>query len=570
MNYSYIIYSVIAVIIIFVVYGALSRRKIYAEVDRIEAWKIKILNKPVTEEISKVKGLIMSGETEEKFEQWRNDWDHVVGNVLPDIEEGLFDAEEHANKYRFKKAKFILQQLRQDLTDIETQLELMMKDIQLLITSEEQNRSEITETKEQFIDVKRYFSIHRSSFGQATDILQERVDKLEQSLEAFDEATKQGNYINARQILQDTKVELEFVHKMLVDIPKYLEELTQTIPTDLEELRNGIIEMEQSGYPLEEFGFEAQIEEMTVKCQEQLLKIQQLQVEEIPNEVEEINKSVESIYEKMEAEVQAKQQVETKLTSVSQLVLETKEKLAVHDEELAVVKQSYRIEAAEAKTHEELSERLGNVVTNIQTVEESLLLKPFSVLLLQLKETEQKLIQLNESIDESQLHLTTLRKDELKAKQALRELKQKILEGKRLIQKSNVPGLPLQLLEELQTSEKNLYAALLKVEEIPIEMHVVNVKVAEVTEQISHLNEMVKETINNAYLAERLIQYGNRYRSKSEVLKAQLIEAEDAFRSYYYEEAIEIAKEAIMRFEPNVMEKVQHFLDKEEKVLIQS
>ncbi|UOE93457.1 septation ring formation regulator EzrA [Alkalihalobacillus sp. LMS39] len=570
MNYSYIIYGIIVVIIIFVVYGALSRRKIYAEVDRIEAWKIKILNKPVTEEISKVKGLIMSGETEEKFEQWRNDWDHVVGNVLPDIEEGLFDAEEHANKYRFKKAKVILQQLRQDLTDIETQLELMMEDIQLLITSEEQNRSEISDTKEQFIDVKRYFTIHRSSFGQATDILQERVEKLEESLEAFDEATKQGNYINARQILQDTKVELEFVHKMLVEIPKYLEELTQTIPTDIEEVRNGIIEMEQSGYPLGEFSFEAQVEELTEKCQEQLVKIQQLQLEEITKEVEEINTTIESIYEKMEAEVQAKQQVETKLTTIGQLVLETKEKLTIHDEELAVVKQSYRIEAEEAKTHAQLSERLGNVMTSIETVDETVEQKPFSVLLQQLMETEQQLLQLNGSIDESQLHLTTLRKDELKAKQALKELKHKILEGKRVIQKSNVPGLPLQLLEELQTSEKNLYAALLKVEEIPIEMHVVNVKVAEVTEQISHLDEMVKETINNAYLAERIIQYGNRYRSKSEAFEQQLAEAEDAFRSYYYEEAIEIAKEAIMQYEPNVMDKVQHFLNEDEKILIQS
>ena len=50
----------------------------------------------------------MNGQTEERFDRWRSIWDDIVSDCsLPDLEELLFDAEEHIDKYHFKKAKEI-------------------------------------------------------------------------------------------------------------------------------------------------------------------------------------------------------------------------------------------------------------------------------------------------------------------------------------------------------------------------------------------------------------------------------------------------------------------------------
>ena len=46
------------------------KRKYYSEVDRYESWKIDIMNRPVLDEMSKVKQLNMTGQTEELFERW--------------------------------------------------------------------------------------------------------------------------------------------------------------------------------------------------------------------------------------------------------------------------------------------------------------------------------------------------------------------------------------------------------------------------------------------------------------------------------------------------------------------
>jgi len=91
---------IILLLVAIIVYGFLKRKKIYAEVDRLESWKLRILNEPVTDEIAKVKQLNMTGQTEEKFESWRVTWDEIVTNELPAIDDLLFEAEEAADRYR--------------------------------------------------------------------------------------------------------------------------------------------------------------------------------------------------------------------------------------------------------------------------------------------------------------------------------------------------------------------------------------------------------------------------------------------------------------------------------------
>ncbi|KHF29194.1 Septation ring formation regulator EzrA [Anoxybacillus sp. BCO1] len=91
-------------------YTYVYRKRLYKQIDQLEQWKISLMNRPVPEEMAKIKALNMMGETEQLFEKWRNEWDDIVAVQLPNIEEKLFDIEEAVVKYRFMKAKDALQQ----------------------------------------------------------------------------------------------------------------------------------------------------------------------------------------------------------------------------------------------------------------------------------------------------------------------------------------------------------------------------------------------------------------------------------------------------------------------------
>ena len=80
------IFAALAALIILFLIGHFTKRRYFNEVDRYETWKIDIMNRPVLDEMSKVKQLNMTGQTEELFEGWRNQWDEIVTVELPSIE----------------------------------------------------------------------------------------------------------------------------------------------------------------------------------------------------------------------------------------------------------------------------------------------------------------------------------------------------------------------------------------------------------------------------------------------------------------------------------------------------
>ena len=94
----------IIVLIILTTIAFLFRRKHIQEIGRLEQEKLQIQHKPILEEMTKVKQLNMTGETEEKFERWRSEWTEVMDVHMPEIDTLLFDVEDVVDRFRFRKA----------------------------------------------------------------------------------------------------------------------------------------------------------------------------------------------------------------------------------------------------------------------------------------------------------------------------------------------------------------------------------------------------------------------------------------------------------------------------------
>jgi septation ring formation regulator len=65
------------------------------------------------------------------------------------------------------------------------------------------------------------------------------------------------------------------------------------------------------------------------------------------------------------------------------------------------------------------------------------------------------------------------------------------------------------------------------------------------------------ELIENVMLAEKAIQYGNRYRSQYPSVAKGLSEAEKAFRHYDYQDALEQAAASIEGVDPEALKKIK-------------
>src|SRR5699024_7756361 len=128
-----IIIGIILVVIVLIIIGLILRKRVYDAVDDLESWKLDVMNRNIATELSRIKTLNLSGETQKKFETWKNQWENIAATDLSHVEEYLFDAEESADRYRFPSAKKALQKGNEILHTIEKDLERMLEELDLLL-----------------------------------------------------------------------------------------------------------------------------------------------------------------------------------------------------------------------------------------------------------------------------------------------------------------------------------------------------------------------------------------------------------------------------------------------------
>ncbi|MGM0853532.1 MAG: septation ring formation regulator EzrA [Bacillota bacterium] len=563
---QYVIAGIILILIVFLI-GFISRKKYYAEIDRYEAWKIDIMNKPVSDELSKVKQLNMTGQTEELFDGWRQGWDEIVAVQLPDVEELLFDAEEYTDKFRFTKTRETLSRIDNVLTEIEQKIEQILTELNELIGSEEKNREEIQSLQEEYRNSKKQLLAYRHTYGQTAKYLENILDKLSEQMDQFNDLTEQGNYLDAREIVLSLAQEMKDVSYKMETVPKLITDCENLLPAQLSELEAGYVEMKGQGYRLDHIEVEKEVASLKDTLLHFNKNLEELKVEEVEEGIQEIKVKVENLYDLLEKEVHAKHFVHQYKDQTTEGLIKAKEDNEDIQSEVTLVKQGYHLQDADLDTPSEIETKIiqlskrHEMLMNKEESNET----AYSSLSDELKEIRNGLEELNREQSEFSIYLQNLRKDELATREKIQELKKKVAEASRIISKSNVPGLPADykdLLDEVHRKIEQVNASLT---EKPLSMKFVQETLMGAEDTVDHFYTKTGDLIENVLLSEKIIQYGNRYRSKYSSVRDGLQSAEESFRQYDYRKALEEASTTIEKVEPGALKKIEKMMDLEEK-----
>lgn len=422
------------------IYNYAYRKKIYREIDRLEAWKIAIMNRPITDELSKVKQLNMTGETEQLFERWRQLWDDIVATRLPAVEEKLFDVEEFLDKYRYTKAKGVLRDIEQMLRKTEEDIQTILHELDELVGSEEQNRTEIEQLKTVYRDAKKTLLAYRHTFGSAEEKLTEKLESIHHEFQRFEELTNAGNYLAAREVVLFLKKELNGFSQMLQDIPEMLTECQSTIPAQLAELLDGYKEMEEAGYILGHLQIEREMAEKQEKLRQSVEMIRHLRVEEAKQAIEEIKEEVDALYDLLEKEVMAHRYVKTEIDQIEEQLYRLSEEAKQTSVETSFVQQSYRLSAQDLEKYRSIEKQIQQLVKRFSLVQARVMEEQTAHSIIK-EELEQLLVQMQmmkEEHEQFREMLQTLRKNELAAREKLHDMRRKLSEAIRSVKKKPV------------------------------------------------------------------------------------------------------------------------------------
>ena len=561
---EYII-GIFIIIISLSIVGFYARKKIYQEVDRLELWKVEILNRPVTEEIAKVKELNMTGQTEVFFEQWRKIWDEIITIKLPEIEDLLFDAEEFADKYRFKSSKQMLVQIEEKLNESEHSISQVLEELNELIGSEEKNRIEVEELKQTYRNLKKLLLAHRHSYGKAETHLEATLDEVNQKFKEFDEATKEGNYLEAREMVIYTKETLSQLQINMDDIPTLLSECQTTLPNQLNELQDGIKQMDEQGYILDHIQVTKEIDRIKTQLEAYRLLLEKVEIQEVKAGIEEIKESIETLYDLLEKEVEAHHFVNKELKQIDDHLNTLLEESESTEEEILFVQQSYQLTDEDIETHRNIVKKLKQLLKQFVNVQNKLTEEhvAYTIVREELEDILSSFQELKNSHIQYREMIHTLRKDELHAREKIEVLQKRLTEVRRLIDKNNIPGLPSEFVDALSETGQSIQSVNIKLNEKPLNMGSVNQTLQNAEELVEVLYNTTEEMIDRVFFAERVIQYGNRYRSRNSSFAQSLREAEGSFRNSQYQLALEQAATAIEELEPGALKKIEELMANE-------
>jgi septation ring formation regulator len=555
---NYIIGGIGIVICLFVA-GYFIKRKYYNGVDELENWKIDMMNRPVLEELAKVKQLNMIGQTEELFERWRKEWDDIVTTELPTIEELLFDTENYIDKYNFPKAKKTQDTIRFKMESVDKRIDTILEELNNLVGSEEKNRSEIEELKESYRVSKKNLLAHRHTYGETEKKIETMLHEVAEFFITYDEKTNNGDYLEAREIVYKMQERLTTITYLMEKIPPLLIECQTKLPEQLDELKDGYVDMLEQGYILEHLQMEEAIENLMNELASTENDLREGKVEAVEKVIAEIQEKLDLLYDLLEKEVLAKNYCSNNINVTKEILEDVQQGNAQLQVEVGLLQTNYNLDNEDIELQFKLEKKLNHLYKQYEVLEHKLLTESAAHTLLgeELKELKGQLE--NASLEQKELfdRLHALRKDEVSAHNRIRELSKQVAEAIRSVTNSNLPGVTDEYNELVREAKESIDEAKRMLDRTPLNM--VEVKnIIEVTEEkVTVLVNATLELVETVYLAEKIIQYGNRYRRQYQKVHQGLLEAEAHFRNYRYKEALQYAAATIEEIEPGSTNKIQ-------------
>lgn len=551
--------GIILLIIVLIIFGLISRKKIYDTVDRLESWKLDIMGRNVASQLGRIKSLNLTGETQEKFEAWKERWESILTKELPDIEEYLFDAEEAADRYRFSKSRKIVNDAEKVLGSIENDIEKMLQEVDELIESEKLSRKETEELHPTLKVLRREISQNRFQYGKADSNFEEKIDGMEAEFDKYYELVDLGNYLEAEQLVINMKADIENLEIQIKAFPEVYKQCKHDLPAQLENLHSGIKEMKDGGYHVSHLGFEKE----TRTYQDQLLdgvrSLDDGDTSIAEPMIKDIEERIKEMYQLLEKEALAKNYLEIQVPSYQASLANFTNTFHDTKTEVEHLRQAYYFEDTDMERYLSLEKTITMLKDQLDKLSDEKENEDtaHSELREQIESGFDQIEALQKKHEEFKKRIHNLRKDELEAKEKLIEMREQLYDVKRKLKKSNIPGVPTFILGMLETASDKNSRVIMTIEKQPLDMAEVQQSLSDAKKSVEQAVEQTDLMLEQAYFTEQVIQYANRYRSRNTILSAKLAESERLFRSFEYELALEQAAKAVEEVEPGALKRIE-------------
>lgn len=555
----YIILAIIVIILIAVgvlFYLRSNKRQI---IEKAIERKNEIETLPFDQNLAQLYKLNLKGETKTKYDAMKKDNVESTNKYLAPVEEKIHNAEALLDKFSFNAAQSEIDDANELMDSYEQSYQQQLEDVNEIIALYKDNDELYDKCKVDYREMKRDVLANRHQFGEAASLLETEIEKFEPRLEQYEVLKADGNYVQAHNHIAALNEQMKQLRSYMEEIPELIRETQKELPGQFQDLKYGCRDLKVEGYDLDHVKVDSTLQSLKTELSFVEPLISRLELEEANDKLANINDKLDDMYDLIEHEVKAKNDVEETKDIITDNLFKAKDMNYTLQTEIEYVRENYYINESDAQSVRQFENEIQSLISVYDDIlkEMSKSAVRYSEVQDNLQYLEDHVTVINDKQEKLQNHLIQLREDEAEAEDNLLRVQSKKEEVYRRLLASNLTSVPERFIIMKNEIDHEVRDVNEQFSERPIHVKQLKDKVSKIVIQMNTFEDEANDVLVNAVYAEKLIQYGNRYRKDYSNVDKSLNEAERLFKNNRYKRAIEIAEQALESVEPGVTKHIE-------------
>lgn len=527
-------------------------------INELDVEKNKLIGVSILSEFSKVKELVKTDNLKHKLDDWDNIFKNIKDSEVPKLNDLILETEFLVDKKEYKQAIKKIAYIEMQIMELRKKSEKLVEEIKLITTSEERNRSLITKLKINYREIESKFSRTKKDYGEIAEFIEKEFKNIEKEFQDFEDAMDVNDYVLVERIVTSLEEKINNMKVIIEEVPSIVLTATVLLPNRIEEMTTIYFRMLRDGYPLDYLNVEYNFKEIKEKISKIIEELKKLNIGESKIELRTMLEYFDTLYNDFDKEKECKdifkedtKTLKNKLDKIKKIVKDIY--LQIDD-----IKSTYDLtdEAINKfsilnKNLEQISEDYKALIShgNGHTF-------AYSKLVDELNGLNIKLSRLQDDLDYQLRSITSMKDDETRAKEQLDSIKKLLKQSKNKLNEYKIPVIPSSYFIELKEAQDAIREVMKELDKKPIVIKILNIRVDTARDLVFKIYNKTNDMVKSVKMSEKIIIYGNRYRSEYPAINEALDKATNLFYKGQYKLSFDLASEAILKVDSDVVEKL--------------
>ena len=551
--------SLILIIITFSIIKKSQTKRYKKEIEYLDVEKNKLIGVPILSEISKVKELVKTDNLKQKLDDWDATFKLIKEEKVPKINDMISEVDFLVDRKEYNTAIKKIADIEIEIGTLKRKSDNLLGEIKLVTQSEERNRSIITKLKIIYREMNNKIERTRKDYGEVDTFIEEQLLLIEKKFNEFEKAMDLNDYVEVEKIVLVLEELINHLKDLLDRAPQIVLMATVLIPSSISEVMLSYSRMLRDGYPLDYLNVEYNISEIRNKINKIMDSLKNLEIGDSEVELRTMLDYLNSLFNDFDKEKECKDVFKENIKILKSKI--EKINKVVYDIYIQIddIKLNYNLSDDEINKFSLLNKNLEKVNLDYKTLVEQGRGKTFaySKLVDELNGLNTRLSRVQDDLDFQLRSITSMKDDETRAREQLEAIEKLLKQSKMRLKEYRIPVIPSSYFIELSEANESLREIAKELDKKPIVIKILNIRVDTARDLVFKIYNKTNDLIKSVVYSERLIIYGNRYRSDYPEVDNMLEEATELFNKGQYKKSLDLLIRELKKIDEDLLERLE-------------